>query len=88
MAQSRSPRATDVSPGREESSAARPGPEADAERIARRAYERYETRGREDGRDQEDWFEAERDLGREPGRITTAGGGHQTSTDKGPQAED
>jgi hypothetical protein len=32
------------------------------ERIARRAYQRYEERGRDDGRDQEDWFEAERDL--------------------------
>jgi hypothetical protein len=40
--------------------------EADAdshnERIARRAYQRYENRGRDDGRDQEDWFEAEREL--------------------------
>lgn len=32
------------------------------ERVARRAYERWEERGREDGRDQEDWFEAEREL--------------------------
>ena len=32
------------------------------ERVARRAYERWELRGREDGRDQEDWFEAEREL--------------------------
>ena len=32
------------------------------ERVARRAYERWESRGREDGRDQEDWFEAEREL--------------------------
>ena len=29
--------------------------------IARRAYERFEARGREHGRDQEDWFEAERE---------------------------
>jgi hypothetical protein len=28
------------------------------------AYERYEARGREDGRDMEDWFEAERELQR------------------------
>jgi hypothetical protein len=35
---------------------------ADADRIAQRAYERYEARGREDGHDQEDWFEAEREL--------------------------
>jgi hypothetical protein len=30
--------------------------------VARRAYERFEARGGEHGRDQEDWFEAERDL--------------------------
>jgi hypothetical protein len=34
----------------------------DTERIARRAYERYEARGRKDGHDMEDWFEAEREL--------------------------
>jgi hypothetical protein len=32
------------------------------ERIARRAYELYEQRGREDGRDLEDWAKAERQL--------------------------
>jgi hypothetical protein len=36
----------------------------DADSIARRAYERYEMRGGEHGRDQEDWFEAERELNR------------------------
>jgi hypothetical protein len=36
----------------------------DRERIAQRAYERFEQRGREAGRDQEDWFEAERELNR------------------------
>ena len=30
--------------------------------IARRAYERFEERGRADGNDQADWFEAEREL--------------------------
>jgi hypothetical protein len=30
--------------------------------VQRRAYERYEARGREDGRDQEDWYAAEQDL--------------------------
>jgi hypothetical protein len=30
--------------------------------IARRAYQRYEERGRADGNDQDDWFEAEREL--------------------------
>ena len=35
---------------------------ADRERIARRAYERFQERGGEHGRDQEDWFEAEREA--------------------------
>jgi hypothetical protein len=35
---------------------------AQAEDIARRAYERYQQRGGEHGRDQEDWFAAEREL--------------------------
>ena len=30
--------------------------------IAQRAYERYQQRGGEHGRDQQDWFEAEREL--------------------------
>jgi hypothetical protein len=36
-------------------------PQSD-ERIARRAYQRYEERGREDGRDLDDWLEAEREI--------------------------
>jgi hypothetical protein len=40
----------------------------DRERIARRAYERFQTRGGEGGRDQEDWFEAERELNGGPGQ--------------------
>ena len=31
----------------------------ECEEIARVAYELYEQRGRQDGRDQEDWFSAE-----------------------------
>ena len=34
----------------------------DWERIAQRAYERFLMRGGDHGRDQDDWFEAERDL--------------------------
>ena len=34
----------------------------DRQRIAERAYERFQRRGGEPGRDQEDWFEAEREL--------------------------
>ncbi|HLZ32799.1 MAG TPA: DUF2934 domain-containing protein [Nitrospira sp.] len=34
----------------------------DHERVARRAYELYEQRGRQEGRDLEDWAKAERQL--------------------------
>jgi hypothetical protein len=34
----------------------------DADAIARRAYEIYESRGRADGYDVEDWLQAEREL--------------------------
>jgi hypothetical protein len=34
----------------------------DQQRIAQRAYERFQQRGGEPGRDQEDWFEAEREV--------------------------
>ena len=34
----------------------------DRQRIAQRAYERFQMRGGEPGRDHEDWFEAEREL--------------------------
>ncbi len=32
--------------------------------VARRAYELYVDRGREDGHDVDDWLQAERELGR------------------------
>jgi hypothetical protein len=38
------------------------GARDDRERIARRAYERFQERGGEHGHDQEDWYEAEREL--------------------------
>jgi hypothetical protein len=38
------------------------GRQLDSEQIARRAYERFEARGGEHGRDQEDWFSAEQEL--------------------------
>jgi hypothetical protein len=37
----------------------------DQDEISRRAYERYEERGREAGHDVDDWLEAERDLQRQ-----------------------
>jgi hypothetical protein len=35
---------------------------ANASAVARRAYDLYLARGREDGRDVEDWLQAEREL--------------------------
>jgi hypothetical protein len=37
-------------------------PSVDRDDISRRAYERYEERGREPGHDVDDWLEAERDV--------------------------
>jgi Protein of unknown function (DUF2934) len=37
-------------------------PSADREHVAKRAYELYEARGCGDGRAEEDWFSAEREL--------------------------
>jgi Protein of unknown function (DUF2934) len=53
-----------VSPNGEESGPAIQISKADwaHERIARRAYELYEERGRQDGQDFEDWTNAERQL--------------------------
>jgi hypothetical protein len=63
-----SPRSADVSSARARREERRTQPSftesRSDDRIAQRAYERYEARGREDGRDQEDWFEAERELQR------------------------
>jgi hypothetical protein len=41
---------------------------ADHDEIARRAYSRFEMRGGEHGRDQEDWFAAEHELKNSEGR--------------------
>ena len=41
---------------------------ADEDLVARRAYQRYEERGREDGHDMEDWLEAEREVERSSAR--------------------
>lgn len=37
-------------------------PSVDPDRVARRAYERYQIRGGGHGFDQQDWLEAEREL--------------------------
>jgi hypothetical protein len=41
--------------------------------VARRAYQRFEARGYEHGRDMEDWLEAERELRRGEQAGRTAG---------------
>jgi hypothetical protein len=40
--------------------------EVSKKNIARRAYELYTQRGREPGKDVEDWVSAEKELGTEP----------------------
>lgn len=72
----RSPRPADVSTTGDEQGT-RELPRLDEsqfeyDRVARRAYERYEARGREDGRDMEDWFEAERELRQSTSSTDTA----------------
>lgn len=58
--------------------------EADAERIARRAYERYEARGGEHGKDQEDWFAAEEEVreSRVMGSGSRSGAGRARSEER------
>jgi hypothetical protein len=55
----------------------RPG----ADRVAERAYERYVARGREDGHDRDDWFEAERELDQGVSSDSTAGGEEDVNSD-------
>jgi hypothetical protein len=80
-----SPRPADVSsPGRRRQEAQNQGfreSRPDADRIAQRAYDRFEARGREDGRDQEDWFEAEREL-QSVSPNSTAGGDEDVNSDE------
>jgi hypothetical protein len=42
------------------------------EKIRQRAYELYEERGREDGRDFEDWLRAEEEITQQKTRTTAA----------------
>lgn len=42
------------------------------EQIRRRAYELYEQRGREDGRDLEDWYRAEAEVAQKKARAAVA----------------
>jgi hypothetical protein len=70
LSMARSPRAADVSPDRDEQTDhVEINTGGNRDRVAQRAYERYEARGREDGRDQEDWFEAEREVDEDDGNF-------------------
>jgi hypothetical protein len=58
------PEPADITPVAQADGAAAAAPSQDrSDEIARRAYQRYQTRGGEHGRDLEDWFEAEQSLG-------------------------
>ncbi len=54
----------DVSPMKGDETAVSDRETRGPESIAQRAYERFRMRGGEHGHDQEDWFEAERELNR------------------------
>ena len=63
--------ASHVVPGREKAELAQQAArraEAHQGRIAQRAYELYEQRGRQEGRSLEDWLDAERQLAGAPGQ--------------------
>ena len=47
-------------------------PEQLQDQIRERAYELYESRGREDGHDREDWLRAEEEIAREKVRSIAA----------------
>jgi hypothetical protein len=60
----------------------RPADASSADRIAQRAYERYEARGREDGHDMEDWLEAEREIQQGVSSDSTTGRGEDVNSDE------
>ena len=74
-----SPRPADVTtPGDQEGAAELPrfdDQPIEFDRVAQRAYERYEARGRQDGNDMEDWLEAERELRQATSSRNTGGDG-------------
>ena len=76
MATSRNPTDANIEQFEEDRSNAQQNPttqqggSASDESIARRAYQRYQARGGEHGRDQEDWFEAEREMREDSGRSS------------------
>ena len=82
-----SPRPADMSSARARRQRAQTQPDAiesrpDADRVAQRAYERYEARGREDGHDMEDWLEAERELQQSVSSDATTAGRRDVNSDE------
>ena len=82
-----SPRPADVSSSRPHREDAQGLPSftetrPDADRVAQRAYARYEARGREDGHDMEDWFEAERELNEGVSLDSTSGDDGDVNSDE------
>ena len=76
-----SPRQNEQSKGRPREPLTIPDTQSDTpdpDSVARRAYQRFEERGYEHGRDMDDWLEAERELRDsrtgEPGAATQEGG--------------
>ena len=49
-------------PGKKPPASASANPENQEEEIRRRAYELYQSRGREDGKDMGDWLQAKSDV--------------------------
>jgi hypothetical protein len=81
-----SPRPVDISQDRARRQDAQAQPDfaesrPGADRVAQRAYERYVARGRADGHDREDWFEAERELDGGVSSDSTAGGEEVVNSD-------
>jgi hypothetical protein len=48
--------------------------------IKRRAYELYESRGREDGRDLDDWLQAEHEVGSDDSEVRRSAPRNSTSS--------
>lgn len=59
-------------PERSEPVTTLPDPRELEEHIRRRAYELYEARGREDGHELDDWFQARRELTNTKRKVTAA----------------
>lgn len=62
MARARTPKTTPRSTASDRALKTAPAATASSAAVARRAYDLYVARGREDGHDVDDWLQAEREL--------------------------